>query len=145
MITVIKTEQEYQRTKKAVANESRLYAAEKEKLVQQGYTQEEAERLMSHGMVVHEQKKEELRQYERFQQGDFRDIEGDIGKLLIAFRIYRGMTQAELARRLEVSPSQVSMDESNEYHGLSVKKMRHIMDILKIEPAFRPRKEALSK
>ncbi|WP_107727110.1 helix-turn-helix domain-containing protein [Desmospora activa] len=54
-------------------------------------------------------------------------------------RIYRGLTQAELARRLKVSPSQVSMDESNEYHGISVQKLERIMKVLNIEAAFRPK------
>ncbi|MFC4076211.1 helix-turn-helix domain-containing protein [Salinithrix halophila] len=136
---MIKTEQEYKRTKKMVENEVRLYEEQKQKLKAQGFSEQEAENLISHGMVVHEQKKQELRQYERIQQGDFRGLENDWGKLLIAFRVYRRMTQAELARRLNVSPSQVSMDESNEYHGISVQKLERIMKVLDIEASFRPK------
>ena len=42
-----------------------------------------------------------------------------IGRLLIALWIAKGLTQRELAERLEVSETQVSRDERNEYHGVT--------------------------
>lgn len=49
------------------------------------------------------------------------------GELLIAMRIYRGKTQSDLATILGVSQAQVSRDEKNCYHGVSVSKYRQIV------------------
>jgi transcriptional regulator with XRE-family HTH domain len=57
------------------------------------------------------------------------DLE-DLGAALVAFRLASGMTQKELARRLDVSASQVCRDERNEYQGVSVEKAKRILDAL---------------
>ncbi|WP_349775629.1 helix-turn-helix transcriptional regulator [Halalkalibacter oceani] len=46
-----------------------------------------------------------------------------LGKTLIAYRIYLGMSQQDLAERLGVSPSQVSRDERNEYYGARLERL----------------------
>ena len=53
-----------------------------------------------------------------------------IGRLLIAVRIAQGMTQRELAERLAVHESQVSRDERNEYHGITVERASRILEAL---------------
>ena len=63
----------------------------------------------------------EIERYERIKRAEFhvlRNLER-FGELLIAVRIYLGMTQAELAERLSVDPSVVCRDERNEYHGVT--------------------------
>jgi transcriptional regulator with XRE-family HTH domain len=50
--------------------------------------------------------------------------------LLIALRIAAGMTQRQLADRLDVSEAQVSRDERNEYHGITVERAQRIIDAL---------------
>ena len=52
------------------------------------------------------------------------------GGLLIGLRIAQGISQIELAKRLGVSEAQVSKDEKNEYHGVSVEKTQRIIDAL---------------
>ncbi|MDZ7772199.1 MAG: helix-turn-helix transcriptional regulator [Balneolaceae bacterium] len=52
-----------------------------------------------------------------------------IGRWLIGLRIAKGWTQEELANRLGVSQAQVSRDENNEYHGISVEKAQKILDV----------------
>ena len=56
-----------------------------------------------------------------------------IGRLLIALRIAKGLTQRELAERLEVSERQVSRDERNEYHGVTVERANRIFEALGVE------------
>ncbi len=51
-------------------------------------------------------------------------------RLLIAARIANGVTQRELAERLGVSEAQVSRDERNEYHGITVDRAQRILDVL---------------
>jgi len=43
------------------------------------------------------------------------------------------VTQRELAKRLEVSESQVSRDERNEYHGITVDRAQRVLDALGVE------------
>ncbi len=61
-----------------------------------------------------------------------RNLDG-IGQLLVALRIAQGITQRELAERLGVHGSQVSRDERNEYHGVTVERVQRILDALGVE------------
>ena len=80
----------------------------------------------------HEQLREEVESYERLKRGDFeelRNFEG-LGRLLIALRIASGLTQRDLAEKLEVHESQVSRDERNEYHGVTVERANRVLEAL---------------
>jgi ABC-type Zn uptake system ZnuABC Zn-binding protein ZnuA len=46
------------------------------------------------------------------------------------FDEFDGISQKELADRLAVNISQVSRDESNEYHGISLDRAQRILDAL---------------
>jgi transcriptional regulator with XRE-family HTH domain len=50
--------------------------------------------------------------------------------MLIALRIALGLTQRQLAERLGVHESQVSRDERNEYHGVTVERASRLLDAL---------------
>jgi len=80
----------------------------------------------------HEQLREEVEVYERMKRGDLGALQNltSIGRWLIGVRIAKGLTQQELAERLAVAPSQVSRDESNEYHGISVERAQRILEAL---------------
>lgn len=77
--------------------------------------------------------KEEIKEYEDIKAGnipkEYFNIE-NLGLLLIALRIKNGLTQAELAQRLNVPPSQVSRDENNDYHGVSLTTVKKILAAL---------------
>ena len=45
-------------------------------------------------------------------------------------RIALGLTQQELAERLKVSAAQVSCDERNDYHGITVERAQRILEAL---------------
>lgn len=47
------------------------------------------------------------------------------------------MSQKELADRLGVSEAQVSRDERNEYHGITVERVRRILDALGVTTDLR--------
>lgn len=76
--------------------------------------------------------KAEVEYYERIKRGTFNPIYKftDIGKTLIAYRIYLNMPQFELAKRLQVSEAQVSRDERNEYYGATTEKIENVMKAL---------------
>ena len=57
--------------------------------------------------------------------------------LLISARISKGMTQRELAQRLGINESQVSRDERNEYHGITIERAARILEVLGVEVVSR--------
>ncbi len=64
--------------------------------------------------------------------GELTNLHG-LGRMLVALRIALGFTQRELAERLGVHESQVSRDESNEYHGITVDRVSRILDVLGVQ------------
>ena len=77
----------------------------------------------------HEQLREEVESYERLKRGNFDEMHNfqGIGRLLIALRIASGLSQRDLAEKLEVHESQVSRDERNEYHGVTVERANRVL------------------
>jgi len=53
--------------------------------------------------------------------------------MLIALRIARGVSQRKLAERLGVHESQVSRDERNEYHGITLDRASRVLDALEVD------------
>lgn len=70
--------------------------------------------------------------YERLKQGEFEEIQNfeGIGRLFVALQISLGLSQRELAERLGVYEFQVSRDERNEYHGITLERAGRPLDAL---------------
>ena len=83
----------------------------------------------------HLQLQEEIESYERLKRGEFDEIQNfeGLGRLLVALRISQGVSQRELAERLEVHESQVSRDERNEYRGVTLERANRILEALQVE------------
>ncbi len=132
---MIENEQEYRHAVGQLkADEERMRARQRE-LEALDLSKEEMKRVLDPIRSFHEQLKEEVESYERLKRGEFdeiRNFEG-LGQLLVALRIAQGMTQRDLAERLGVHESQVSRDERNEYHGISVDRIKRILDALGAE------------
>ena len=98
-------------------------------------TKDEVKRVLDPVRSFHEQLKEEIQSYERLKRGEFDELQNfsGVGRLLVALRIAKGVTQRELAKRLEVSESQVSRDERNEYHGITVDRAQRVLEALGVE------------
>ena len=107
---------------------------QREELKKMGLTEEQIEKAMSPAISFYEQLKEEVEYYEKIKRGEFeaiRNLDG-LGRILIGVRIALGITQKELADRLSVSEAQVSKDERNEYHGITLEKAQRVLDALGI-------------
>lgn len=78
------------------------------------------------------QLEEEIDSYERLRRGDLGELINlhGLGRMLVALRVARGLTQRQLASRLGVHESQVSRDERNEYHGVTVERASRVLDAL---------------
>jgi ribosome-binding protein aMBF1 (putative translation factor) len=75
---------------------------------------------------------ETIEEYERVRNGELPSIASleDLGPALVAARIAAGVTQRELAVRLRVHESQVSRDERNDYHGVTLERAAKLLDVI---------------
>ncbi|CAM4303049.1 transcriptional regulator [Paenibacillus alkaliterrae] len=129
---MIKNETAYQKAIGKLKQDKEFIAKEKLRFKEMGLNDEQIDMAIEPLLSFHEQLKEEVEYYERIKRGSFNPILKftDIGKSLIAYRIYMNMTQSELARKLEVSETQVSRDERNEYYGATTEKIEAVMSAM---------------
>lgn len=129
---MIKTESEYKAMVERLTEDLNFMKQQEKVLQDMGLSADEIRRAMEPSMSFHEQLKEEVEYYERIKRLDFEALENFCGleRYLIGLRIALGISQSELAKRLNVSVAQVSKDEKNEYHGVSVDKANRILEAL---------------
>lgn len=134
---MIRSEQEYQATLRRIAAAQESLDSEAGRLASLYRSKEEIKRALDPMRSFRAQLVEEVESYERLKRGQFEELSNfrGLGRLLIALRIYRGMTQRDLARNLGVDESQVSRDERNEYHGITVERAGKILEVLGAELA----------
>ena len=129
---MIRNDREYQEAQRRLKVDQDFIAAQRRALEDLALSADETERAMQPALSFHAQLVEEVEWYERVRRRDFETVHSlkAIGRLLIAARIANGLTQQELAERLGVSQAQVSRDERNEYHGITVERAQLILDRL---------------
>lgn len=126
---MIKSESAYQKAVERLKVDKEFIVSEKKRFAELKLTEEQIEMAIQPLISFHDQLEEEIKYYERIKRGSFNPIYKftDIGKSLIAYRIYLGMTQAKLAELLGTSESQVSRDERHEYYGATTEKIENVM------------------
>lgn len=129
---MIRNELEYREAVERVTAEKARLDQHRARLAESGLSVEEVKRVMDPMICFHEQLKEEVEHYERLKRGDFQTLENleGIGQLLVSLRIGRGLSQRELAKRLDVHETQVSRDERNEYHGVTLDRAVRVLKAL---------------
>jgi DNA-binding Xre family transcriptional regulator len=136
---VIRSEKEYREAVERLRQDEEVLALQKEKLEGLGLSEEEVRRALEPMLSFRAQLEEEVEWYERVRRRDFgiiRDLSA-VGTLLIALRIANGLSQRELAEKLGVSEAQVSRDERNEYHGITVDRAQRVLDAMNETLTFR--------
>lgn len=129
---MIRSEKEYREAVERLRQDEEVLALQKEKLEGLGLSEEEVRRALEPMLSFRAQLEEEVEWYERVRRRDFgviRDLSA-VGTLLIALRIANGLSQRELAEKLGVSEAQVSRDERNEYHGITVDRAQRVLDAM---------------
>ncbi len=132
---MIRNENEYREAVMRLAEEQKRIAAQKAELKKAGLTADEIKRVLDPIRSFHLQLEDDVQRYERLRRGEFEELQNlrGLGPLLISLRIARGFSQRQLAERLEVHESQVSRDERNEYHGITLERAARILDTLGVE------------
>ena len=129
---MIRSEKEYREAVERLRQDEEVLALQKEKLEGLGLSEEEVRRALGPMLSFRAQLEEEVEWYERVRRRDFgmiRDLSG-VGTLLITLRIANGLSQRELAAKLGVSEAQVSRDERNEYHRITVDRAQRVLDAM---------------
>lgn len=131
---MIRNETEYQEASARLTDERNRLAEHSARLQEAGLSEDEIKRAIDPMESFHLQLKEEVESYERLIRGEFDELENfrGFGTLLISLRISKGISQRELARRLNVHESQVSRDERNEYFGITLERAMKILDALNV-------------
>jgi ribosome-binding protein aMBF1 (putative translation factor) len=147
---MIRSESEYQEAVKRLSEEQKRLGEHRARLKETGLTDEEIKRVIDPMESFYLQFKEEVESYERLKRGEFEELDNlrGLGHLLTALRIAQGVSQRELAKRLEVHESQVSRDERNEYFGVTLERAGRILEALNVRLRTRvevePSKELIS-
>lgn len=137
---LIITENAYRESKKMIAGWEETIRKLQEEWRKEGLTQEEIECLTLASSHWSMKVQAEIKEYEAIKRGEF-DMTcnfENIGLQLIRFRIWKGLSQSELAERLGVTPQQVSKDERNGYARASSEKIRQVLEALGIEVTIIP-------
>lgn len=147
---MIRSENEYQKAIERLEEERNVMDRQRAHFVELGHSGDELERLMQPLVSFHNQLKEEVEAYEGMKRGNLGTLYefNNIGRWLIGVRIALGLSQKEFAGELGVSEAQVSRDENNEYHGITLDKAQRILETFNIrfkaeieEPVSKPRKD----
>jgi ribosome-binding protein aMBF1 (putative translation factor) len=129
---MIRNEKEYQEAAARLEAERRRLEEHRAKLSEAGLAKDEVKRVMDPMVSFHLQLQEEVESYERLKRGEFDELDNlrGLGHLLVSLRIARSISQRDLASRLGVHESQVSRDERNEYHGITLERAIKVLDAL---------------
>ena len=130
---MIRTESEYQDAVERLSEDRQLIATQRKALEARGLDAAGIANVMAPALSFHAQLQEEVEAYEKMRRGEVAPIQSlaHIGRMLIGMRIALGVTQRDLAGRLGVSETQVSRDERNDYHGISVERAQRVIDALR--------------
>jgi transcriptional regulator with XRE-family HTH domain len=131
---MIRNDSEYQEALRRLNGGIKAVAEYRARLEAEGLLPEEVEYALGPTVSTALEVREEVAHYERTKQGDLARIVNlhGLGPLLVAARVAASVTQRQLAERLEVHESQVSRDERNEYHGVTVERASKILDALAV-------------
>lgn len=132
---MIRNESEYQEALSRLEEERKRLEEHRGRLAEMGLEDDELKRAIDPLRSFHLQLEEEVQSYERLKRGDVGELFNlhGLGHMLVALRIARGLTQRELAARLGVHESQVSRDERNEYHGVTIDRASRVLDAMGVQ------------
>jgi len=131
----IRSDAMYAKHLKKVKEQNDFVEQERKRFKEMGLDEETTNLAIQPAISFLESLKEELQEYEQVKRGEFKEGYSyeELGNLLVAYRVYKGMTQAELGEKMNTSESQVSRDERNEYFGASVEKISKTIKALEMD------------
>lgn len=132
----IKSEQQYKTMKKRLESLVKQREEKRKELETEGIKEEHIQIALLCVDELYHSTKRDVEEYERVIDGDFEKETvplHQLGSHLIKLRLWKGLTQTELAERLGVSQEQVSKDENRGYQGASMDKINRVLQALGVE------------
>ena len=135
---MIRSETEYRTAIERLDQDRDVAVQQREALGKAGLSPD-ADHAMQPLLSFIAQLQEEVAWYERAKRNELPEISRltHIGRVLIALRIAKNLSQRDLAELLKVSESTVSRDENNEYHGVTVERAQRIIDAMNAQVSMR--------
>ncbi|WP_102344742.1 helix-turn-helix domain-containing protein [Bacillus sp. Marseille-P3661] len=135
---MIKSDEAYRKAKKDLDKAKKDLDNFQNMLMNDGFTPEQINKVIGIPYMNIKKLEDDINEYERYLNGTFEydDFGDDLGRFLIACRIWSRVSQKELADKLGVSPQQISRDERNEYRGATFEKLKSVAKILNVQVKF---------
>ena len=132
---MIRTETEYRKTVERVLTLERQLVVQQETFETQGLDLETVTLALDPERRFLENLREEIAKYEDLKRGRLGTLYHlrDLGRWLIGVRLARGLSQKDLAALLGVSEAQVSRDERNEYHGITLERAQSLLERMGVQ------------
>jgi hypothetical protein len=132
MAIVIRNDREYREAQRRIKEHAHRLVEEKRTLEGMGLDDGEVRYGLNPLHSYHNSLLEEVNAYERLKAGKLPTLSSldGLGRFLVEARIAAGITQRELARRLEDHETHVSRDENNDYRGITVARAERILAAL---------------
>ena len=132
---MIRTESEYRKALERLEQDREHIRAQRVYLEGLTIDPDGVERAMQPVLSFHKQLEEEIETFDQMRRGELPTLHNlsDIGRWLIGVRIARGLSQRELAALLGVAEAQISRDERNEYHGITLERAQTVLQKMGVQ------------
>ena len=132
---MIRTESEYRKALERLEQDREHIRAQRVYLEGLTIDLDGVERAMQPVLSFHKQLEEEIETFDQMRRGELPTLHNlsGIGRWLIGVRIARGLSQRELAALLGVAEAQISRDERNEYHGITLERAQTILQKMGVQ------------
>ena len=132
---MIRTESEYRKALERLEQDREHIRAQRVYLEGLNLDADGVERAMQPVLSFHKQLEEEIETFDQMRRGELPTLHNlsGIGRWLIGVRIARGLSQKELAALLGVAEAQISRDERNEYHGITLERAQTILQKMGVQ------------
>ncbi len=132
---MIRTELEYKKTVEQIQALERRLSEQQRSFTQEGLDPETVSLALDPERSFLATMREDASHYEQLRRGVLGTLYrlSDLGRWLIGVRIARGLSQKALAELLGVSEAQVSRDERNEYHGITLERAQSLLERMGVQ------------
>jgi ribosome-binding protein aMBF1 (putative translation factor) len=132
---VIRSDADLDETREKLRKQEARLASYRCELEKDGLPAEDVERALEPVRAFAEQLRQAIEEFERVRRGYLPPLASldALAPALVAARVAAGVTQRELAARIGVHESQVSRDERNDYHGVTLERASKILDVIGVK------------
>ena len=131
-MVMIRNESEFKECLKRFQQDEKFIAHQRKYLKETGLIKAQIKKALEPVICFNQQLIDDIELYKRTKRRELDSVKNltGLGRLLISLRIANGLSQQALAEKLDVNAAQISRDERNEYHGITLERAQRILDAL---------------